>query len=321
MKTHIFKFLIITLGYYLISNISLVLASDSILGSSKYSVEQISFNSNELKLEGTLFLPRNKNKVAGIVIVCGSGPIDRDGKVTTVQTNNQLLFYKLWADYLSSHNIATFRFDKRYITHKPLNPLEITQGDQINDIVSAAKYLQSRDEIDINKIYILGHSEGGSIVPVAARQLPNIAGVIIMASPSIPINQLFITQLKAQRSPYVEATEKAFTLLKEKKFPEGGQIWGVGEVYWREWIEYTENANKIVLELNKPTLILQGLADENYPQKTLSQNVSNWENLALKSKKISFIKYPNTTHRFLIKNTVSISESVFVDIIHWIDSM
>ena len=321
MKIQVVKLLSITFGYCFILNGSPVFASDSIPSSSKYRVEQIHLKSDKLKLEGTLFLPQNKNNVPGVVMVCGSGPIDRDGKVTTIQTNNQLPFYKWWADYLSSHHIATFRYDKRYITHKSLNPLEITQGDQINDIVSSVKYLQSRNAIDKNRIFILGHSEGGSIAPVAASQLPNIAGVIILASPSIPIDDLFIEQLKAQDSPYVEATKKAFVLLKEKKFPKGGQIWGGGEIYWREWIEDTDNVNKILSELNKPTLVLQGLADENYPQKTLQQNVLNWENLASNSKMISFKKYPNTTHRFLTKNTDSIAESVFEDIIHWVNDL
>lgn len=321
MKIKISKLFIITSSCWLFFYGSLVFASDTKPELSKYSTEQIHFETNGLKLEGDLFLPKTKIKIPGIVMVCGSGPINRDGEVTTIQTNEQFPFYKVWADYLSSHHIATFRFDKRYITHKSLNPLEITQDDQIKDIISAVKYLQTRNEIDQSKIFILGHSEGGTIAPVAASQLPNIAGVIIMASPSIPIDYLFVEQLKANHSPYVEATKNAFVLLKENKFPKDGQIWGGGETYWREWIEYTENVNTIVERLNRPTLVLQGLTDENYPQKIFQQNIENWKKLASNSKVVVFMKYPNTTHRFLTGNTDSITQSAFDQIIQWVSNL
>ncbi len=319
MKIRVDKLLVVTLGYFFILYGYPVLASDSKPGLSKYAIEQIYFDSDALQLEGTLFLPQHKSKVPGIVIVSGSGPVNRDGESTTIRKDNQVPFYKLWAVYLSSHQIATFRFDKRYLTHKSLNPLEISQNDQINDIVSAVKYLQSRKEIDKNRIFIIGHSEGGSIAPVAAGKLANIAGVIIMGSPSIPIDKLFIEQLKAHNSPYVDAVENAFMLLKAKKFPKGGQIFGGGEIYWQEWIEYTENVQQVLSKLDRPVFVLQGLEDENYPQKTLSQNVSNWERIKTKSKRISFKTYSNVTHKFLTKDTDSISDSVFVDIIHWVD--
>lgn len=321
MKIQISKLLISIFSYCFIFCGLLVFTSDAKAELLKYNTEQIHFKSDKLELEGTLFLPKSKTKVPGIVMVCGSGPINRDGKITTIKSKDQIPFYRLWADYLSSHDIATLRFDKRYITHKSLNSLELTQTDQIRDIISAVKYLKTRNEIDQNKIFILGHSEGGSIVPVAANQLIEIAGIIIMASPSVPIDNLFIEQLKMQHSPYVDITKDAFVLLKENKFPKGGQIWGAGEFYWKEWIEYTKNINKIVLKSNKPTLVLQGLEDENYPPKILQENNANWEKLALSSKIITFKKYPNTSHSFLIGNTDSINKSAFEYIVHWIDNL
>lgn len=321
MKIRAVKLLIVSLGCCLILCKSSVFASDARPGLSNYATEQMSFDSDGLRLEGTLFLPQSKSKVPGIVFVGGSGPVDRDGRLATVPQDNQAPFYKLWADYLSSHRIATLRFDKRYLTHKSLDPLEITQSSQIRDIVSAVKYLQVREEIDKSRIFILGHSEGGSIAPVAASQLANIGGVIIMGSPSIPIDKLFVEQLKAQGSPYVDAAENAFMLLRTSQFPRGGQIFGGGETYWKEWIELTENVQHVLWKLDRPVFVLQGLEDENYPRKTLSRNVSSWERIKTESKRVSFKTYSDVTHRFIKKDTDSLVESVFIDIIHWVDTL
>ncbi len=286
-----------------------------------YIVEDVTFESNGLTLEGTVYLPKHTSKVPGVVFVNGSGPVDRDG---TVKNNPSAMppIYKNWANLLSTNGIASLRYDKRFLTHPQLNPLELTQEDQIEDIVAALLYLKSHSEIDTTKIFIIGHSEGGNIAPVAADRISSIAGVIIIASCSFAIDTLFIEQLKANENisqDLITQTEQAFLLLRNIQFPVGGQIWGGGESYWREWIYYSENAGNEILKLEKPVFIQQGLEDENFPSFTLQKNISIWENLDNQSSKISFKTYENVTHLILKKNTQEMASNVLNDILDWIN--
>lgn len=288
---------------------------------SSYNSEEITFTSDGLQLEGTLFLPNTNSKVPGVVFVNGSGPLDRDGKAKN-NPGAMPHVYKEWASFLSSNQLATLRYDKRFLTHSNLNPLEISQTDQINDIIAATAYLKSRTEIDASNIYIIGHSEGGSIAPVAAKRVNIVSGVIIISSPAFAIDTLFVEQLKANANigqDLITQTEHAFLLLRNNQFPPGGQIWGGGEAYWSEWIEYSENATDIVLQLNERVLIQQGLEDENYPSFTLQKNIFLWEDISKQSDKISIRKYDNVTHLMQNKDTQQMAENVLNDIINWIN--
>ncbi len=287
---------------------------------SGYSSEEVKFTSGDLELEGTLYLPNKTSKVPGAIFVNGSGPVDRDGKVSNYPDIIPPI-YKNWANELSSNQIATFRYDKRFLTYPGIDPIKLSQEDQINDIIAAISYLKSRPEVDTNNIFIVGHSEGGTIAPVAAQRISSVAGVIIIASPAFAIDTLFIEQLKANDSieqDWVTQTEDAFQLLRNNQFPKGGQIWGVGETYWREWIEYSQNAGNIALNLGKPILIQQGLEDENYPSFTLQKSILLWDDVAKQSNIIDFKTYENVTHLILEKDSQEMSRSVINDIIDWI---
>ena len=285
-----------------------------------YKSKEVNFESEGLTLEGTLYLPNETSKVPAVIIVNGSGPVDRDG-IYAPDPNLLPPIYKNWADWIASRGIGVLRYDKRFLTHPNLNPLEISQDDQITDIVSAINYLKSCTEIDTNKILIIGHSEGGNIAPIAVQRKNVVVGVVIIASPSFAIDTLFIEQLKANPNnpqTLITQVEMAFELLRNNQFPSGGQIFGGGEAYWREWIEYSENAGSIAINLGKPILVIQGEEDENFPGFTLQKNKTLWGNTASQSDLIDFRTYKGVTHLILTKDTQDMATDVLDDIVNWI---
>lgn len=309
---------------FLFSIISLIINNNEtpaqVVGSVYNSVD-VKFPSGKFQLEGTVYLPNKITKMPCAIFVNGSGPGDRDG-IIRQKPDAVPPIYKNWANYLSSNQIATFRYDKRFLTYPTLNPLELSQEDQINDIIAAIAYIKSRPEVDSTKIFIIGHSEGGNIAPIAAGRVNNVSGVIIVSATAFAIDTLVIEQLKANNNnprDWVTKTEDAFSLLRNNQFPKGGQIWGGGEVYWREWIEYSEKALDIVITLKKPVLIQQGLADENFPSTMLQKNIKLWEGITKQSQLIAFKKYENVTHLILDKDTQEMSQTVLNDIISWIN--
>lgn len=285
-----------------------------------FSNEAVNFSSGGLNLEGTIFIPDGRAPFPGIVIVNGSGPLDRDGILVT---DPSLLppIYRHWADFLANAGIAVLRYDKRFITHTNLDPLTITQEQQIDDLMAAANFLKLRSEVDSNRIFIVGHSEGGNLAPPAAQRLNNIHGVVLIAAPAFAVDTLIFEQLRANPdipAQLIMQVEDAFRLLRNDQFPPGGQILGGGEQYWREWINFSENAIGIATALDKPTLVLQGCRDENFPGTTLDRNKQLWENFSMTDSSANFQSYDNVTHLILNSTTLLMSEGVLADIRDWV---
>lgn len=127
-----------------------------------------------------------------VVIVPGSGPIDRDGNAPQLGLHSDS--YKLLAEGLASQGISSLRIDKRGFfgsAEAIADPIDVTiaaYAKDVRDWVSFAKTLAPC-------VWVAGHSEGGLVALVAARDMPEgICGLILMATPGRPIGQLMIEQ-------------------------------------------------------------------------------------------------------------------------------
>ncbi|MGH1364642.1 MAG: alpha/beta hydrolase [Calditrichia bacterium] len=274
---------------------------------------------DSLVLEGTLYSPFNQPRAA-VVIVPGSGPVDRDG-IVQGGSGTMPAIYKFWADDLVSQDVAVLRYDKRFITYSNLDPLQLSQEDQISDIVAAVNFLRNQTDLDSQNIFLIGHSEGGNIVPVAAGRLSNIAGLVILAAPAIAIDTLVVEQLRA--NPNVSETvvndvQLAFGLIRSGQFPVGGAILGAGESYWQEWMLYSEKADSVLQASGVPAFILQGCSDENFPLGTLNKNKTAWQQIASGQTAFRWTAYPNVTHLILKDGENSPAENVLSDVFNWI---
>jgi len=164
--------------------------------------EQITFQSENLTLHGTLSIPENGNSPFPLaILVHGSGPNDRNQTITLSGGNSQCLYpnllnqtirnFKDIADHLSEKGIAVLRYDKRTFTHgQTLNASEILVSDFVMDIESAISFGKSRSEIDVNNIFLIGHSQGSSLIPIAANNATGIKGLISHAGATTPIDSL-----------------------------------------------------------------------------------------------------------------------------------
>jgi dienelactone hydrolase len=285
-----------------------------------YRTVEVAFPSDGLTLRGTLYLPQAATPVAAVVIVPGSGPINRDGIV--LSGPGQLPpIYRVWADLLSREGIAVLRYDKRFLTYPNLDLLSLSQEDQIRDVLAAVRSVRSRPEVDPDRVFVLGHSEGASLAPVAAARDLRIKGVVGVAALAFAVDTLVLEQLRA--SPEFgpeEITEVArkFRMLREGGLPEGETILGAGAAYWREWIHFSQRADSITLSLQRPVRIIQGLADEALPGATLSKNVRLWENAAARSSRVEFGTYEGVTHNLLKGVTQKTAAEVVQEVAQWI---
>jgi dienelactone hydrolase len=180
-----------------------------------YYEEEVVFENpfaKDVKLAGTLTLPRKEGLFPAVALITGSGGQNRD---------EELMGHKpflIIADYLTRNGIAVLRFDDRGCFASTGNFKTATTHDFSEDVESAVKYLQTRKEIDSKKIGLIGHSEGGAIAPMVAARNQDIAFIVLLAGTGIRGDQILLLQqyLIAEASGISkEDTEQA------KRFNEG----------------------------------------------------------------------------------------------------
>src|SRR5262245_48155246 len=132
------------------------------------------FQSAGYRLEGTLTSP-SRPPSAGALIIGGSGPIDRDGGSRVAATPP---IYRWWAEELSLAGFAVLRYDKRFLTHPAIDIASFDEEAQIADALAALAFLRSAPEIAGRPVFVVGHSEGGTLAPIVATRAGGVAGVI-----------------------------------------------------------------------------------------------------------------------------------------------
>ena len=148
---------------------------------------------NNIKLAGTLTLPKNIKKPPVAILISGSGPQNRDEEIKAFNHRPFLV----WSDYLTRHGIAVLRFDDRGVNESEGSQKGATSADFATDVKAAVTYLKTRaDVIDTSKIGLIGHSEGGLIAPMVAANNKDIAYIVLLAGPGVDGEEILLTQSK-----------------------------------------------------------------------------------------------------------------------------
>lgn len=101
------------------------------------------------------------------------------------------------ADYLTRNGIAVLRYDDRGIEQSTGDFYSATSLDFASDANAAFDYLSNLEDINVNAIGMIGHSEGGLIAPLAADENPDLAFIVLLAGPGVNTLDLMLAQQKA----------------------------------------------------------------------------------------------------------------------------
>ncbi|MGK0519329.1 MAG: pimeloyl-ACP methyl ester carboxylesterase [Planctomycetota bacterium] len=149
-----------------------------------YEAVEVEFVSNEqVTLAGTLTLPPGDGPHPVAVMITGSGPQDRDESVAGHKP------FLVIADHLTRQGLAVLRYDDRGVGKSTGDFTDATTADFASDVRAAIRFLQSRQDIDHQRIGIIGHSEGGLIAPIVASGPAGnaVAFSILLAPPTVNI--------------------------------------------------------------------------------------------------------------------------------------
>jgi pimeloyl-ACP methyl ester carboxylesterase len=170
--------------------------------------EEVTFKNGEVTLAGTLVTPASKGKHPALVFTHGGGPAVRE------------VFWGLGYLY-AARGFAVLSYDKRGVGKSTGNWREASFEDLADDAVAAAKFLQSRNEIDPKQIGFWGLSQGGWIAPLAASRFPDAAFAIALSGGGLsPAEQeLFDTEYELSKAGFTANEVKdalAFQRLKNE---------------------------------------------------------------------------------------------------------
>ncbi len=151
---------------------------------------KITFQSSSLTLEGTLLLPGADRKYPAVLLLPGSGQVDRDENTSKLAIN----VMREIANNLASQGIATFRYDKRGVGASQGDYWTTGFHDRVSDAEVALAWLKSQDQIQANKVFLLGHSEGSGISIRLAGSGAAVAGIILLAGWARPSQDMLVWQ-------------------------------------------------------------------------------------------------------------------------------
>lgn len=220
--------------------------------SGSWKETEISFGLPEWPLNGTLTVPsEGSGRFPLVVLVHGSGPHDRD---ETIGPNRP---FRDIAHDLAGKGVATLRYEKRTRAHSAQfgRLKNYTLNDEvIDDAVLAVGFAAKCKGIDPSRIFVLGHSLGGMLLPRIAAATAIPAGYIFMAAPARPMKTLMREQIRyliEEKGGLADALVISAELGKmQRSVPSG---------YWEDFSEYIPlgDAGKISV----PMLFLQGGRD------------------------------------------------------------
>jgi pimeloyl-ACP methyl ester carboxylesterase len=121
-------------------------------------------------------------KYPAIVMVHGSGPVDRDSNAKGMPMN----IFKELSELAAVHGFASIRYDKRGIGESEGDYYEAGVKDLIDDAKAALEFVKEHPQIDAEKVILLGHSEGSIIAPFVNEKVP-VSGMILLAGTAEPL--------------------------------------------------------------------------------------------------------------------------------------
>ncbi|HEX4565049.1 MAG TPA: alpha/beta fold hydrolase, partial [Vicinamibacterales bacterium] len=210
---------------------------------------------------------------------------------------------------LASRGIAVLRYDKRTKVYgsKLVGLAQFTVKDEtIDDALEAVKTARSQPGIDPERIFVLGHSLGGMLIPRIAAGDSRLAGVIVMAGAARPIEQAIVEQLRYlamadgtispdEQKAIDEASANAKTIeaLTPADASSGRVILNAPASYWLDLRGY--DAPAAAKNVNQRMLILQGERDY---QVTMN-DFARWKTTLAGKSHVTFHSYPALNHLFI----------------------
>ena len=130
----------------------------------------------EVNLGATIAYKDKKEKKPLVLLIMGTGSLDRDGNSFALKTN----LYKDLSDMFVELGYVCIRYDKRGTHESKSKNKNIGLSDLVNDAATIIHYAKKLDYVDSENVVVCGHSEGAMIATLLTKQ-EQLHGIILLA--------------------------------------------------------------------------------------------------------------------------------------------
>ena len=138
---------------------------------------EVEIEVDDVKFSATVALPQSEGKFPGVLLIPGSGQVDRNENAPGYSIN----VFKEIAHSLTENGIASLRYDKRGVGKSGGDYWSTGFYDNIADVSSVLSYFKNYASVSPGRIFLLGHSEGAIIASRLAGTGSDVAGIILLA--------------------------------------------------------------------------------------------------------------------------------------------
>jgi dienelactone hydrolase len=149
----------------------------SVAGRPAFDERELTFTNGAVTLAGSLLLPSGTGPFPAVVFQHGSGA---EGRWAS----------RFLAAELAARGVAALIYDKRGVGRSSGDWRQAAPEDLAADGAAAVAALHREPRIDRNRIGLHGHSQGGTLLPMAVT--PNVAFVIGSAAAGVPTDSVEI---------------------------------------------------------------------------------------------------------------------------------
>lgn len=253
------------------------------------------FEGTERELKGEILIPAQVD-ASYVVLVQGSGPSDLDGSAYALKPIRDIAYD------LAALGVGSIRFGKVTFAHPEL-PCETVVQEYLEPVAEGLRVL--REEIDANRVYLIGHSEGGMLMPWLVQECGFDGGVSLAGTPR-RMWEVIYQQGMAYIPTMAEEEQEAALKMLEAEFrkarslmemtgEEAAQdtVFGVAA----EYLRHLETLDILALakESGKPMLFLWGERDV----QVLQVDYDGWKTGLENPELYSFRSYPELNHMFV----------------------
>lgn len=144
-----------------------------------------------IQFGATVTKPFGTGSYPAVLLITGSGPQNRDEELFGHKP------FAVIADDLTKRGFLVLRVDDRGVGQTTGDHRSATSRDFADDVKAGLAYLRSLPEVNKSKIGLLGHSEGGMIAQIVGAEEKDLAFLVLMAAPGIPVVELMALQNRA----------------------------------------------------------------------------------------------------------------------------
>ena len=178
--------------------------------------ENVRFSNGGVQLAGTLISPTTPGPHPAVILVHASGAEDRE-------------YLLPFARFLIRHGMAVLGYDKRGVGGSTGDWNKASFDDLAGDVVAAFEYLKTRSDIQRGRIGMLGWSQAGWVMPLAALRAKDLAFLISLSGAGVSGAETTIDQARNEmaangmRPPMIEQIVELMTL--QYDYLRTGQGW------------------------------------------------------------------------------------------------